>query len=376
RRQAPHRHRDRQHPDRAHRALARRSRRGMGARPVDRRGVPLGLRARRLHDPARRRGRRPAPALASDPRRRRAGARGPARPHAQRLHHRRRDDARHERPGGVPLLFPALVTRDLRRDPAQGARLRGARRARAGRLDRRADRDGRRLPRAALAAIARPPGPLLDLRALSDTARRRHHRLGSLPMTRAFTIVMAGGSGTRFWPLSRAHRPKQLLPLAGGTEPLLASTVRRATRVSAPEDVLVVTSERLSAATRAVLPGLPAENVLAEPIGRNTAPCIGWAASRIARVDPDAVCAVLPADHHIADEDEYARVLSVALDAAAHGDIVTVGIRPSRPETGYGYIEMGEPLGPEAHRARRFVEKPNRQRAEQFLAAGTFLWNS
>lgn len=195
-------------------------------------------------------------------------------------------------------------------------------------------------------------------------------------MTRAFTIVMAGGSGTRFWPLSRAHRPKQLLPLAGGTEPLLASTVRRATRVSAPEDVLVVTSERLSAATRAVLPGLPAENVLAEPIGRNTAPCIGWAASRIARVDPDAVCAVLPADHHIADEDEYARVLSVALEAAAHGDIVTVGIRPSRPETGYGYIEMGEPLGPEAHRARRFVEKPNRQRAEQFLAAGTFLWNS
>src|SRR5690606_9248321 len=91
---------------------------------------------------------------------------------------------------------------------------------------------------------------------------------------------------------------------------------------------------------------------------------------------PDAVCAVLPADHHIADEDEYARVLSVALDAAAHGDIVTVGIRPSRPETGYGYIEMGEPLGPEAHRARRFVEKPNRQRAEQFLAPGTFLWNS
>ena len=195
-------------------------------------------------------------------------------------------------------------------------------------------------------------------------------------MTRAFTIVMAGGSGTRFWPLSRADRPKQLLPLAGGDEPLLTATVRRAMRVSAPEDVLVVTSERLAAATRAVVPSLPAQNVLAEPVGRNTAPCIGWAASRVARIDPDAVCAVLPADHHIADEDEYARVLAVALEAAADGDIVTVGIRPSRPETGYGYIEIGEPLGESAHRCRRFVEKPNRQRAEQFLAAGTFLWNS
>lgn len=197
-----------------------------------------------------------------------------------------------------------------------------------------------------------------------------------MPHARAFTIVMAGGSGTRFWPLSRADRPKQLLPLAGGDETLLAATVRRATRVSAPGDVLVVTSERLAEATRAAVPTLPASNVMAEPVGRNTAPCIGWAASRIARVDPDAVCAVLPADHHIGDEDAYVEALERALDAAAHGDIVTVGIRPSRPETGYGYIEMGEPVADGVHRARRFVEKPNRQRAEQFLAAGTFLWNS
>ena len=195
-------------------------------------------------------------------------------------------------------------------------------------------------------------------------------------MTRAFTIVMAGGSGTRFWPLSRADRPKQLLPLAGGDEALLAATVRRALAVSAAEDVLVVTSERLAAATREVVQDLPARNVLAEPVGRNTAPCIGWAASRIARLDPDAVCAVLPADHHIADEVAYTAVLRRALDAASRGDIVTVGVRPNRAETGYGYIEMGEPLAEGVHRARRFVEKPNRQRAEQFLAAGTFLWNS
>ena len=195
-------------------------------------------------------------------------------------------------------------------------------------------------------------------------------------MTRAFTIVMAGGSGTRFWPLSRAGRPKQLLPLAGGDESLLAATVRRATQVTRPEDVLVVTSERLAAPTREQLWQLPARNVLAEPVGRNTAPCIGWAASRVAREDPDAVCVVLPADHHIGDEDEYARVLRVAVDAAKDGGVVTVGIRPSRAETGYGYIEMGEPAGEEVYRARRFVEKPNRQRAEQFLAAGHFLWNS
>lgn len=195
-------------------------------------------------------------------------------------------------------------------------------------------------------------------------------------MTRAFTIVMAGGSGTRFWPLSRADRPKQLLPLAGTDEPLLAATVRRAMRLSAKGDVLVVTSERLARQTREALPALPATNVLAEPVGRNTAACIGWASARIARQDPDAVCAVLPADHHIADEDEYARVLEAALETASRGDIVTVGIRPSRPETGYGYIEMGEALTEHAHRARRFVEKPNRQRAEQFFAAGNFLWNS
>ena len=195
-------------------------------------------------------------------------------------------------------------------------------------------------------------------------------------MARAFTIVMAGGSGTRFWPLSRADRPKQLLALAGGDESLLQATVRRVSAVTAAEDVLVVTSERLAAATREQLPALPARNVMAEPEGRNTAPCIGWAASRIARIDPDAVCAVLPADHHIADEDGYAATLRLALAAAEDGGIVTVGIRPNRPETGYGYIEMGEPIGDGVHHARRFVEKPNRQRAEQFLAAGSFLWNS
>lgn len=195
-------------------------------------------------------------------------------------------------------------------------------------------------------------------------------------MTRAYTIVMAGGSGTRFWPLSRGDRPKQLLPLAGGDESLLAATVRRAAAVTGADDVWIVTSERLREATAAAVPEVPPAQILAEPIGRNTAPCIGWAASRIARRDPDAVCVVLPADHHIGDEATYRETLQLAIDAATHGGIVTVGIRPSHPETGYGYIEMGEPIGGGAHRARRFVEKPNRQRAEQLLASGGYLWNS
>ncbi|MBX3272572.1 MAG: mannose-1-phosphate guanylyltransferase [Sandaracinaceae bacterium] len=186
---------------------------------------------------------------------------------------------------------------------------------------------------------------------------------------------MAGGSGTRFWPLSRAARPKQLLPLGAGGETLLSATVRRAADVVGRDAVLVVTSEALGAAVLEDT-GLPPENVLCEPVGRNTAPCIGWAATRVARVDPGAVCAVLPADHHIADEAGYGAVLRRAIDAASEGDIVTVGIRPTRPETGYGYIEVGDAIDDGVHRVRRFVEKPNRARAEQLLASGQVLWNS
>lgn len=195
-------------------------------------------------------------------------------------------------------------------------------------------------------------------------------------MAATFGVIMAGGSGTRFWPLSRAARPKQLLPLGGGDLSLLRATRDRISSLIAPERTLVVTSEALAPAIRAELPELPPENVLAEPVGRNTAPCVGWAASVVARTDPDAVMAVLPADHHIADDAGYLRVMTRAIEAARGGDMVTVGIRPTRPETGYGYVELGEELAPGVNRARRFVEKPDELRARQFLAAGRFLWNS
>lgn len=194
-------------------------------------------------------------------------------------------------------------------------------------------------------------------------------------MAGTYAVIMAGGSGTRFWPLSRAARPKQLLPL-GGDVSLLRATRDRIAELVAPEHTLVVTSEALAERVREELPELPADNVLAEPVGRNTAPCVGWAASVVARRDPEAVLMVLPADHHIGNPSAFRRVLALAADAARDGDMVTVGVRPTRPETGYGYVELGEELAPGVVRARRFVEKPDELRARQFLAAGRFLWNS
>jgi len=195
-------------------------------------------------------------------------------------------------------------------------------------------------------------------------------------MADTFGVIMAGGSGTRFWPLSRALRPKQLLPLSGGEGSLLRETRRRIAKLIPAEQTLVVTSEALAAQTRAELPELPPENILAEPTGRNTAPCVGWAASIVARRAPEAVLMVLPADHHIGDERAFNSVLVRAIEAARGGDMVTVGVKPTRPETGYGYVELGEELAPNVHRARRFVEKPDELRARQFLAAGRYLWNS
>ncbi len=196
----------------------------------------------------------------------------------------------------------------------------------------------------------------------------------SLP--NAYGVIMAGGSGTRFWPLSRAARPKQFLPLGATDESLLAATVRRLERLIPAERILIVVAESLADETRRLVPQVRPEHVLAEPVGRNTAPCVGWAAAVVARKDPTAVVAVLPADHHIGEEKVFTDVLANAIRAAEDGGLVTIGIRPTRAETGYGYIEMGEQTGTGVHRARRFVEKPDAERAKQFLADGRFLWNS
>lgn len=191
-----------------------------------------------------------------------------------------------------------------------------------------------------------------------------------------YAVIMAGGSGTRFWPQSRHAWPKQFLALADKQLSLLQQTVARLTGSIPPDRILVVTSERHAQATCEQLPELPPGNVLAEPAARNTAPCVAWAAAHVSARSPRAVMAVLPSDPHIQDEAGYRVVLSRALEAASDGGLVTIGVEPTRPETGYGYIEVGSGLQEGVHRVTRFVEKPTLDRAQGFLLAGNFLWNS
>lgn len=188
-------------------------------------------------------------------------------------------------------------------------------------------------------------------------------------------VILAGGAGTRFWPASRAARPKQLLALTG-SEPMLRETISRVLPLTAGWGSIYVAGGRATeAATRALLPELPAENLLVEPMPRNTAPCIAWATAVIARTAPDAIVVVLPSDHHIADVPGFRQALGVAIEAARAGAITTLGIRPTRPDTGFGYIELGGAEGPVVA-VRRFTEKPDKATAEAFVAGGRHLWNA
>jgi mannose-1-phosphate guanylyltransferase len=201
-----------------------------------------------------------------------------------------------------------------------------------------------------------------------------------MPSEHLHAVVMAGGSGTRFWPASRAAHPKQFLPIAGD-RPMIAATCERLEGLVPLERILVVTAGELAPRVRAALPGLPPENVLVEPVGRNTAPCVALAALELARRDPDSVQVVLPADHVIEPAPEFRASLLAAVEEAGRGDrLVTLGVRPTHPATGYGYIELGEELARHgafpAHEVTRFVEKPELARAEEFLASGRFLWNA
>ncbi len=194
-------------------------------------------------------------------------------------------------------------------------------------------------------------------------------------------IIMAGGSGTRFWPKSRRDRPKQLLRLAGEST-MLQQTVARVEHLVPPERVVVITGADQAEATRAQLPDLPAGNVVAEPCPRDTAPCVGLAAGIVASRDPDGTMIVMPADHVIEPVDAFRTTLHAAVSVIDEDPsvLVTFGISPTHPETGYGYIERGPLLkhchGIPIYRVIQFREKPDRATAEQFLAAGTFLWNS
>jgi len=198
---------------------------------------------------------------------------------------------------------------------------------------------------------------------------------------RCFAVIMAGGRGTRFWPRSRRIRPKQLLDIVGDS-PMVLQTVERAEHfTSGPSDIIIVAEEANAKALKDCVPRIPDENVLVEPVGRNTAACIGLAAEVLALRDPDSVMVVLPADHAISDVDAFARTIREAVAVAGStGALVTLGIRPAGPDTGYGYIHAGSSLaradGIEAFRVERFVEKPDLQKAQHYFAMGDYYWNS
>lgn len=191
-------------------------------------------------------------------------------------------------------------------------------------------------------------------------------------------VIMAGGSGTRFWPLSRASLPKQFLTLVGGT-PLIRQAYERAAAMSGEESVYVAAGAAHRDLILDVVPGLPAGRLIVEPCSRNTAPCVGLAALRLQRDDPESVMVVSPADHVYTRPRALEEALAQAVTAARGGDwLVTLGIRPSRPETGYGYIETGAPaagLPGGVRHVARFVEKPDLENARRYVASG-HLWNS
>lgn len=188
-------------------------------------------------------------------------------------------------------------------------------------------------------------------------------------------VILAGGKGERFWPLSRERRPKQFLDLTGEGS-LLQETYRRiAVRVPS-QQILVVTGEPYGDEVRAELPALPEQNVILEPVGRNTAASIGLAVLALRDYPPETHLLVLPSDHSIKPNDAFLAAVSAGERAANEGYAVTIGIRPDRPETGFGYLQVGSSLGDGYHRVLRFVEKPEREVAAAFLQEGGYLWNS
>lgn len=187
---------------------------------------------------------------------------------------------------------------------------------------------------------------------------------------------MAGGRGERFWPKSRNSCPKQFLSLTSDGETMIQKTVNRLRPLVDAKDIFIVTNAAYTGLVKNQLPDVPAENILAEPCARNTAPCIAFAAAIIGRKYDDAIMLVLPSDHLIGYENIYIKTLKKAVAVAEQGkNLVTIGITPTYPETGYGYINFGEEKG-DAYQVERFVEKPDLPTAKKYLSSGKYLWNS
>lgn len=200
-------------------------------------------------------------------------------------------------------------------------------------------------------------------------------------MTNTYCVIMAGGIGSRFWPMSTASFPKQFHDILGTGETLIQQTFKRLCLLTTPDKVLVVTHKKYKDLVAQQLPEMPVENIILEPARRNTAPCITYAAFRIQSADPNANILIAPSDHLITNDAEFKRICELALKTASQNHFLfTLGIKPHRPDTGYGYIQYidqtEEGLSDELKAVKTFTEKPNAELAQQFLDSGDFLWNS
>ncbi len=195
-----------------------------------------------------------------------------------------------------------------------------------------------------------------------------------------YCIIMAGGIGSRFWPMSRTSYPKQFIDILGTGRTLLQQTYDRFLRLCPPENIYVVTSDAYTHLVHEQLKDIPKENVLAEPARKNTAPCVAYASYKIAKMNPDALTVVAPSDHLILKEDTFIKAIrSCYKKAQDENCLVTLGIKPSRPDTGYGYIQFTESSGekdPRIKKVKTFTEKPDLEMAKFFMSSGDFLWNS
>ncbi|MEQ9466175.1 MAG: mannose-1-phosphate guanylyltransferase [Ekhidna sp.] len=195
--------------------------------------------------------------------------------------------------------------------------------------------------------------------------------------TNIYVVIMAGGSGTRFWPYSRDAKPKQFLDVLGTGRSLLQMTFDRFKEITSEDKIWVVSNEKYEKLIEDQLPELAPHQILLETEKRNTAPCIAYAAYKIMKKDPNAVLVVSPSDHAIFKEKEFLQVISTSVDAASKDEkLITIGIRPNRPETGYGYIQYISDPGVPVKKVKTFTEKPEADLAEKFIESGEFLWNS